>query len=396
MNFMKTGQSIKMAMKSIMGNKARSALTMLGIVIGVGSVILLTGIGGGATKEITDSLAEMGTKLITVNMNRRQTSRTVGIDDFEKFIEQNPDLLSDMSPYISNRAQIKLGNNNFQTVLDAVDSSYSHIRGNSAKLLSGRFISDTDIENRLYVAVVGTYIRDELFGGADPVGETVKLNGKVFTIVGLYEENDDSSEGSGDDKVTIPYTTAVRFLKSKTISTYYFEAASEDTVEAAADALKSYIAQKLGSSNGFNVSSVKEMLETMDEMVATLTTMLAGIAGISLIVGGIGIMNIMTVSVSERTREIGIRKAIGARTTDILMQFLIESIFLSAMGGVVGIAVGLGLGDVVSLALDMDFVVQVNMVFISFGFSLLVGVFFGLAPALKAAKLNPIDALHSE
>lgn len=396
MNFMKISQSIKMAMKSILGNKARSALTMLGIVIGVGSVILLTGIGGGATKQITDSLAEMGTKLITVNMNRRQTSRTVDLEDFQKYIQKNSDLFTNMSPYISNRAQIKLGSNNFQTSLEAVDSSYSEIKSSSTKLLSGRFISDTDIENRSYVAVVGTYIRDELFGGVDPVGETIKLNGKMFTIVGLYEEMDDSTEGSGDDKVTIPYTTAIRFLKSKTISTYYFEAASEDVVELAVNAIQNYITQKLGSDYGFSVSSVKEMLDTMDEMVGTMTTMLAGIAGISLVVGGIGIMNIMTVSVSERTREIGIRKAIGARTTDILMQFLIESIFLSAMGGVVGIVVGLSLGDVISAVLDMDFVVQGNMVALSFGFSLLVGVFFGLAPANKAAKLNPIDALHSE
>ncbi len=396
MNLMKLGQSVKMAMKSILGNKARSALTMLGIVIGVGSVILLTGIGGGATKEITDSLSEMGTKLITVNMNRRQTSRTVDLDDFNDFIEKNPDLLSDMSPYISGQAQIKVGNNNFQTSLDAVDSSYSTIRSSSSKMESGRYINDNDIENRAYVAIVGTYIRDELFGGVDPVGETIKLNGKMFTIIGLYEETDDSSEGSGDDKVTIPYTTAIRFLKNKNISTYYFEAASEDTVESAATALKAFITKKLGSEYGFNVSSVKEMLETMDEMVGTMTTMLAGIAGISLVVGGIGIMNIMTVSVSERTREIGIRKAIGARTTDILTQFLIESVFLSAMGGVIGIILGICLGDAVSFFIDMTFVLQVNMVFISFVFSLFVGIFFGLAPARKAAKLNPIDALHSE
>jgi putative ABC transport system permease protein len=393
---MKTGQSIKMAMKSIMGNKARSALTMLGIVIGVCSVILLTGIGGGATKEITDSLSEMGTKLITVTMSRRQTSRTVDLDDFKDFIEENSDLLSDMTPYISGSAQVKVGNNNFQTSLDAVDTSYEEIKSNASKLLSGRFFSESDIDNRSYVVIVGTYIRDELFGGVDPVGETIKINGKIFTIIGLYEETDDSTEGSGDDKVTIPYTTAIRFLKNKNISTYYFEAASEDTVETAVEALESYITKKLGTDSGFNVSSVKEMLETMDEMVSTMTTMLAGIAGISLIVGGIGIMNIMTVSVSERTREIGIRKAIGARTTDILLQFLIESVFLSAMGGVVGIVVGLILGDAASYVMDMDFVVQVNMVFISFAFSLFVGIFFGLAPAKKAAKLNPIDALHSE
>lgn len=397
MNLMKIGQSVKMAVKSILGNKARSALTMLGIVIGVSSVILLTGIGGGATKEITDSLSEMGTKLIAVGINRRQTSRTVDIEDFEIFIEKNPELVSLMSPQINGRAQIKLKNNNFQTSLSAYDSTYADINPSQVKILSGRFINDNDISKRSHVAVVGTYIRDELFGGLDPVGETIKLNGQIFTIVGLYEETDDSSEGSGDDRVTIPYTTAIRFLKNKNISSYYFLAASEDVVEKAAEELTDYITKKLGSDYGFDVSSTKEMLETMDEMVAQMTALLAGIAGISLVVGGIGIMNIMTVSVSERTREIGIRKAIGARTTDILLQFLIESVFLSAIGGVIGIAAGIGLGRGVSgLIEDMNFVVQGNMVLVSFGFSVAVGIFFGIAPARKAAKLNPIDALHSE
>lgn len=397
MNLMKIGQSVKMAVKSIFGNKARSALTMLGIVIGVSSVILLTGIGGGATKEITDSLSEMGTKLIAVGINRRQTSRTVDIEDFEKFIEKNPELVSMMSPAINEHAQIKLKNNNFLTSLSAYDSTYADINPSQVEILSGRFINENDIIRRSHVAVVGTYIRDELFGGLDPVGETIKLNGQIFTIVGLYEETDDSSEGSGDDRVTIPYTTAIRFLKNKNISSYYFLAVSEDVVEEATEELTNFIAEKLGSDYGFDVSSTKEMLETLDEMVAQMTALLAGIAGISLVVGGIGIMNIMTVSVSERTREIGIRKAIGARTTDILLQFLIESVFLSAIGGIIGIAVGIGLGKGVSgLIEDMNFVVQGNMVLISFGFSAAVGVFFGIAPARKAAKLNPIDALHSE
>lgn len=397
MNFMKLNQSVKMAVKSIWGNKARSALTMLGIVIGVSSVILLTGIGGGAAKEVTDSFSDLGTKLIGVFIYRPQTSRTIEIKDMENFIEKHPDLVTDMSPQISDHALIKVGNNNFLTNLVAVDSNYKDMDSGSTKLLSGRFLNENDIQRRSHVAIVGTYIRDELFGGLDPVGEKIKLNGNVFTVIGLYEEQDDSEEGSADDKVTIPYTTAVRFLKNKNISSYYFLAASEEVVDKATEELKYFVTEKLGSDYGVEVSSVKDMLEMMDKMLAQMTALLAGIAGISLVVGGIGIMNIMTVSVSERTREIGIRKAIGARTTDILMQFLIESVFLSSIGGVIGIGVGIGLGKAAAaLVKDLNFAIMGNMVLISFGFSLMVGIFFGMAPAKKAAKLNPIDALHSE
>lgn len=388
-------QSFKMSMKSILGNKGRSALTMLGIIIGVASVIILTGIGGGATKSISDQISEMGTKLITVNIMRaRQSTRTVALDDMLEFAQENPDLISYISPSITSSVTVKSGNENFSTTLDAYDSSYSDIK--SMDITNGRFIADTDVKNRAYVCVVGSYITQELFGGLNPVGETIKLNGRKFTIIGAYDETDDSTEGSGDDKVTIPYTTAMRFLKQGTISTYYINASSEDTVDAAVDAIEAFITKKLGTDEGFRVSSVAEMLETLDEITGTMTTMLAGIAAISLVVGGIGIMNIMTVTVSERTREIGIRKAIGARTTDILLQFLIESVVLSAMGGIVGIVFGIvacsGIGKVIS----MDTVIQTNMVLMSFGFSIFIGVFFGIAPARRAAKLHPIEALRSE
>lgn len=390
----KITQSVKMAMKSISGNKGRSALTMLGIIIGVGSVILLTGIGGGTTKAITDQLASMGTKLITVSFSRRFSTRTVDYEDLSEFVEDNSELIGNLTPYITGSATAKQGNVNFTTTLDATDPQYEEIK--NVSLTSGRFILQTDVDNRAYVAIVGTYIVNELFGGMDPVGETIKLNGTQFKIVGVYEETGDSTETSADNKVTIPYTTAMRFLKNKTISTYYLEAASEDSVSDAVTAVQTFITRKLGSDSGFNVSSVSEMLDTMNEVTGSMTTMLAGIAAISLVVGGIGVMNIMTVSVSERTREIGIRKAIGARTTDILLQFLIESVILSAMGGIVGVGVGLGLGPVVKAVAGMEYVVQTNMVMLSFFFSLAIGVFFGIAPARKAAKLHPIEALRAE
>lgn len=397
MNMTKLTQSLKMSVKSIMGNKARSALTMLGIIIGVASVIILTGIGNGATSSITDELSSMGTKLITVSMSRGGwggSTRKISLESMQEFLDENPEIVSAMSPAINGMATLKSGNENTITTLDAYDSTYSDIK--DPKVQSGRFISEHDVNSRSYVCIVGTYIVSEFFGGANPIGETIKLNGRQFKIVGVYEEQGDSTETSADNKVTIPYTTAMRFLNNKNITTFYFSAATEEVVETAVDVLEAFITKELGTDDGFTVSSVAEMLDTLNEITGTLTTMLAGIAAISLVVGGIGIMNIMTVSVSERTREIGIRKAIGARTTDILMQFLIESTILSAMGGVVGIAFGIGVGQIVGKVIDITFASQPSMVLLSFAFSLFIGIFFGIAPAKKAAKLHPIDALRSE
>lgn len=387
-------QSMKMALKSIMGNKARSALTMLGIIIGVASVIMLTGIGNGATQMISDSISSMGTKLITVSINSRGSTRSVDFDDITEHIEDNPELFSGISPYISSGAQVKVGTENYMASLEGTDPNYESIK--NVSISSGRFINDNDVEKRSKVAVVGMYVQTEMFGGANPVGQKIKLNGDNFTIIGVYEAVGSTVSETTDGKITIPYTTAMRFIKNKNISTYYIEGASEDIIETAVSDIETFLERKLGSDSGFNVSNIAEMLDTMNEMMGTMTTMLAGIAGISLVVGGIGVMNIMTVSVSERTREIGVRKAIGARTSDILLQFLIESVMLSAFGGVLGILLGFALGPPAEALLGMDYVIKSSMVALSFGFSVAIGVFFGIAPAKKAAKLHPIEALRSE
>ena len=395
MFFAKFAQSFKMSMKSIIGNKGRSALTMLGIIIGCASVIILTGIGGGATKTITDSISELGVNRVTVSMSRgRGSSRAIDIDDMKEYLEENPDLVLYMSPYLSQGATVKSGNINTMTSVDACGVDYEFI--NNVELASGRFFSDYDIENRRKVCIVGSYQVVAFFDGMDPVGQTIKVNGDSFEIIGVYEESGDSTENSADNKLTIPYTTAMRFFKTKNIQTFYFWTKSEDVVEFVTNDLKAFITKKLGTDEGFNVSNLTSLLDTMDEMTGVMTTMLAGIAGISLVVGGIGIMNIMTVSVSERTREIGIRKAIGARTTDILLQFLIEAVVLSGLGGVVGILLGIGAGTLVKKLSSLVYVTQNDMVILSFMFSLFVGVIFGIAPARKAAKLNPIEALRSE
>ncbi len=390
----KIWQSLKMAIKSILGNKARSALTMLGIIIGVCSVILLTGIGNGATQSISDSISSMGTKLITVNLSRMGTTRSVNIEDITEHIEENPELYSGICPYISSNAQIKSGTTNYFGSLEGTDPNYEDIK--SVNISSGRFISQSDVENRSKVAVVGMYVQQELFAGMNPIGQKIRLNGENFTIIGVYEAAGSTVSQNSDGKVTIPYTTAMRFIKNKNISTYYIESATEESVENAVNDIESFLTKKLGSDDGFNVSNIAEMLDTMNDMMGTMTAMLAGIAGISLVVGGIGVMNIMTVSVSERTREIGIRKAIGARTSDILLQFLVESIMLSALGGVIGILLGFCFKPIVEPLLGMDYLIKPNMVMISFSFSLFIGIFFGIAPARKAAKLHPIEALRSE
>ena len=388
-------QSFKMSMKSILGNKGRSALTMLGIIIGCASVIILTGIGGGATQSITDSISEMGVNRVTVSMTRgRGSSRFIDVDDMTEYLEENSDTVLYMSPYLSQTATVKKGSTNTMTNVDACGVDYEYI--NNVELDSGRFFSDNDIENRKKVCIVGTYQVLEFFGGMNPVGESIKINGDLFEIIGVYKESGDSSEMSSDNKVTIPYTTAMRFFKTKNIQTFYFWTATEDIVEQVTTDLKRYITKKLGTDEGFSVSNLTGLLDTMDEMTGVMTTMLAGIAGISLVVGGIGIMNIMTVSVSERTREIGIRKAIGAKTTDILLQFLIEAVVLSGLGGIIGILFGIGAGTLIKTLTPMVYVTQNDMVLMSFTFSLVVGVVFGIAPARRAARLNPIEALRSE
>lgn len=395
MSLVKFMQSFKMSIKSILSNKGRSALTMLGIIIGCASVIVLTGIGGGTTDSVVETVSEMGANKVTVSMTRgRNSSRYIDVSDMEEYAEENSDLVQYMSPYLSQTAMIKRGTENGMTNVEGCGVDYEHI--NNLDLASGRFFTDFDIENRRKVCIVGSYQVVEYFDGLDPVGQEIKINGEPFEIIGVYDETGGSKETSTDNKVTIPYTTAMRFFTTKNIQTFYFWTVNKDDVEQVTNDLERFITKKLGTDEGFSVSNISSLLDTMDEMMGLMTTMLAGIAAISLVVGGIGIMNIMTVSVSERTREIGIRKAIGARTTDILLQFLIEATVLSGLGGIIGILSGIGIGELIANFSSIVYVTQNDMVTMSFCFTLVIGIGFGIAPARKAAKLNPIEALRSE
>ncbi len=385
----------KMAISSILANKTRSFLTMLGSIIGVGSVIALMAIGQGSTNMITDSISSAGTNLLTVNVMGRG-DKTLDPDDMVAFIDESPELYAGVAPVVSGSGvMIKNGNKNTDsTSLTGTNEKYADIR--STDLSMGRYLTVSDIDNRLHVAVIGTYLQQELFDGANPLGQQIKINGTPFTVVGVLEETQDSEEGTADDAIVIPYNVATRLLKNSTVRTYMVQAASDDAVDTAKANLKTYLSKKFEGDNTYTIIDQKELMETLDEALGTMTAMLGGIAGISLLVAGIGIMNIMLVSVTERTREIGIRKAIGARRRHILTQFLIESAVISTLGGLLGILLGVWLGSALGNLLGITAAADMGTIIFAFVFSLAMGLFFGYYPANKASKLNPIDALRFE
>lgn len=385
----------KMALDSILSNKTRSFLTMLGSIIGVASVIALMAIGQGSTNQITEQIAAAGTNLLTVNVMGRGSS-TLDPDEMLEFTEASPELYEYVAPVVSGSGiMLKNGNKNTSTTsLTGTNGNYDDIK--NLELEEGRYLTDSDVNNRLRVAVIGTYVKNELFGGLSPLGEQVKINGMPFTVVGVLEETQDSEESTADDAIVIPYTVATRLLRNGVVRTYMVQAADSDVVELAKAGLESFLEKKFEGDSTYTITDQKELMETMNETMGTMTMMLGGIAGISLLVAGIGIMNIMLVSVTERTREIGIRKAIGAKRSNILTQFLIESAVISSLGGLMGIALGIWLGSTLGTFMDIPAAVDIGTVVLAFVFSFAMGVFFGYYPANKASKLNPIDALRFE
>lgn len=388
-------QPFKMAVKSIWSNKTRSFLTMLGTIIGVGSVIALLSIGQGATNSITDAISSAGTNMLSVTITGRG-SKTMEADEMVDFVEQNSELYASVAPVTSSSGLIiKYGNKNTDTTsLTGTNHSYADI--SSVEVTRGRYLSQLDVENRRRVAVIGSYLQQELFDGADPLGEQIKINGTPFTVIGVLEEKQDSGQSTSDDAVVIPYTVATRLLKNSVVRSYVIQGANEDVLELAKTELKSFLYKKFRSTDAYMIIDQKELMDAMDEAMSTMTGLLGGIAGISLLVAGIGIMNIMLVSVTERTREIGIRKAIGAKRRHILTQFLIESLVISSIGGVIGILAGVGLGSWLGGLMGITAIPNADVIIMSFSFSLIMGLFFGYYPANKASKLNPIEALRFE
>ena len=386
---------LKVSINSIVANKLRSFLTMLGVIIGVSAVIILVSIGQGTTASITQSIESMGSNLITVRITGRGTDNTLTYEETKAFAEL--DGIAASSPVVSGNVTIKYGLKEMERIsLQGVDSDYETVR--NRKVQGGRGILSLDLDNRLKTAVLGVDVINELFeSGTDPVGKSVQINGANFTVIGVLNKSG-SSMGSNNDKIIlIPITTAQRFLSSKGISMVYASAENADVSATAVSAIKNVLYEKFKEDeDAYYVSSQDDMLETVSNISQTMSMMLGGIAGISLLVGGIGIMNIMLVSVTERTREIGVRKAIGAKRRDILTQFIIEAAVVSGIGGIIGVIVGWGGCSLVTSLFSVKTAVSPLIIIIAFAFSLAIGVIFGFLPANKAAGLKPVDALRFE
>jgi putative ABC transport system permease protein len=390
---MKFSRLLKMAISSVWANKMRSFLTMLGIIIGISSVIVLVGIGEGTKQQVASQIESLGTNLITINITG---NRTKGISKEELEELKTKPGIKDIAPALTqNSISIKANGKNNTTTLEASTSNYSSIR--KINVSGGRFINDRDEENRYKVAVVGVDVANNIFGTTNVVGEKLYVNGYEFSIIGVLESQGSTMNGSGDDKIIVPLSTAQRILKTTMVKTFYIEGENKDKVSEAIGYLQLFLNKKYNNdTKSYRVFDQTSLLNTANETNNSLTVMLSGVAAISLLVGGIGIMNIMLVSVIERTREIGIRKAIGAKRKTILMQFLIEAIGISSLGGIFGVLLGYLAGYIAEVALKMPIAISFNVVILAFAFSAIVGIVFGMYPASKASKLNPIDALRFE
>ena len=391
-------QSFKMAVKAIAGNKMRSFLTILGVVIGVVAIVVLVSIGQGANSSVVESIEGMGTNLITANINARRMN-PIDLDSLNE-LAQN-EAISYVAPISTVSGTVKAGAATYDDgVVQGTTPGYESIR--NWTVAEGRFLQQPDIDNRSFVAVIGSEAATEMYGTTHAVGETFSLNGYTITVVGVLAEVGSSASGSNDNQILIPFTLAQRLSNQTSISSFYVSAVSSSQVTQAQAVVESYLEKAFANYNTnsfgtqYSVFNQTEMLSTLSETTNTLTLMLGGIAAISLLVGGIGIMNIMLVSVSERTREIGIRKAIGAARGNILMQFLIESLVVSLMGGLLGLAISVVAVNALAPVLQMTLTIPVNVAWMAIAFSVFIGVVFGMYPANKASKLRPIEALHYE
>lgn len=390
---MKLRKLFKMAMSSIWSNKVRSFLTMLGIIIGISSVIILVGIGEGTKKDITDKIEALGTNLLTVNITGNRTQPIT-----EEELSEIKDMpgIKEIAPNITQgNVNIKAGSKSATTNLEASTPNYADIR--KIEIQSGRFINEMDNDNLFNMLVIGPETANTLFATTDVVGNKMYVNGIEFTIVGVIKAQGTSATGSSDDRIILPLSTAERLLKTTNIKSFYISADSKDDVAIAKLFIQSFLDKKYNyATNSYRVFDQTSLIETSTESTDTMTKMLGGIAAISLLVGGIGIMNIMLVSVIERTREIGIRKSIGAKRKTILIQFLIEAGTLSSIGGLIGVLIGFIGGIIAKSIWNFNVIISTNVVIEVFIFSLLIGIIFGMYPANKASKLNPIDALRFE
>ena len=381
----------QMAISSIMSNKMRSLLTMLGIIIGITAVIALVSLMSGMTGEVTSAFEEVGIESIMVTITDRASTKELPVEEVEKLAEENPDVIAGQSPTVTMPAIVKNGNDTIASKATGVNEYYIGLK--DYNITYGRELTYIDVERRQKVCVIGTYIANEVFGG-DALGKTLQVSGTPYQVVGILEEQDDSTESSSDNCIYVPYTLATFTTRNSKVNSYVVYATNQDTVEAAKQLVEDLCEKHIGDDDYYTVTAMKSIADSLSDILDKMEMMLIAIAAISLVVAGIGIMNIMLVSVTERTREIGIRKSLGAKQKDILSQFVIEAGMLSCIGGVIGIIVGSTIAVAAGKLLGMTILPTVSSIVVSFTVSAMIGVFFGFMPARKAAALNPIDALR--
>ena len=402
-------QSMKMAWHAVVSNKLRSFLTMLGIIIGVVALIVLVSIANGATSSVTDQISSMGSSYLTVTITDDKEN-PLRLKELSDFCE--PEEVDEVAPVSWTSVTAKTSYSNGTMTLTGTTGSYADIQG--LELFSGRFLKQTDIDNNSYVVVITKDTATELLGRADAVGESIKLNGKSFLVVGVLSDSSSLTQGSAvssssdsDDSDSsssvqlegyIPFSTMTRLADNVLdVTMFYASGTDEDSLEPAENALTELLMERFGQDkDAFSIVDQSEIMEAMSSVTNTMSLMIGGIAAISLLVGGIGIMNIMLVSVTERTREIGIRKAIGAGRGTIMLQFLIEALLVSLMGCLAGIGLSWVILKVAAVVMNnsMSFTMDMKVVWLSVAFSVLIGVLFGLYPVNKAASKKPIDALR--
>lgn len=402
------GENVQIALQGLSANKMRSVLTMLGIIIGVGAVIAMVSIGAGARAKVASQIASLGSNLLIVSPGAvapngmrlsAGSTTTLTIDD-AKAIEREATAVGSLAPVVSRQYQVVFGNQNWQTNIVGSTPEWTDVRDYPVE--QGSFITAQEVDTRARVAVLGKTVADNLFGGTDAVGQVIRINKSPFRVIGVLETKGQSTMGSDqDDTVLIPITTAQeRLMGIKYIQNLYIQAVDEKSIDLAQEEVTSILRKRHhlepGAAEDFSVRNLQAVMATAEATTQTITVLLGSIAAISLLVGGIGIMNIMLVSVTERTREIGIRKAIGAKKRDILLQFLVESVVISLVGGVMGIFVGIAGAWLISAIAGWNTLISFGSVSLAFGFSMAIGVFFGIYPAQKAASLDPIEALRYE
>jgi putative ABC transport system permease protein len=406
---MKLGQLILEALESLAGNKVRSALTMLGIIIGVGAVIAMMSIGAGAQQEITNQINKIGTNLLYVASGGDATNpKPITLADAQAIADPNlaPDVIH-VAPVMQGQLEVSIPGKSTSTSLVGVTPTFFLVQ--DAPVAEGQQISQANLDNYSAVVILGTQVADDLFARkTNLVGETVRIKGQIFKVIGVLKEQGGTGFGNADNRIMVPLTTAqLRLLhrsEPNQVDMLYVQAASAEVVPSATNDVAQILRARHMNPQGkddFDIMSTQSLLDTVSTVTGIFTAFLGGIAGISLLVGGIGIMNIMLVTVTERTREIGLRKAVGARKSDIRVQFLVESSMLSLGGGMIGILVGWGLALLIgkiATASGNPFnpVVELNAVLMATLFSAAVGLFFGIYPANRAANLQPVEALRTE